>query len=241
MSTPPENQINDRSKMKKEMISRSSQVVSGVLVIGIILFLAAGRLDWTMGWVYVGLHFFGLIINMIFLLSKNPEVIAARARMPNEETPVFDKVFTVVYTLSLIGIMAVSGLDAGRYGWSTVPTWVQILSIVLFIASWLFSLWAMVSNKYFETTVRIQAERGHKAVTSGPYGIIRHPGYASYIIMFSASATLLGSWWGLIPAGILAVGFVMRTVREDQTLLEKLPDYAAYAQKVRYRLFPGIW
>ena len=241
MSTPPESNGMGNSTMKKDMISRASQVISGVLVIGIILFLAAGRLDWTMGWVYVGLHFLGLIINLVFLLNKNPEVIAARAQLPSEETPMFDKIFTVVYTLSLIGIMVISGIDAGRYGWSTVPTWVQILSIVLFIASWLFSLWAMVENKYFETTVRIQVERGHETISSGPYGIMRHPGYASYIIMFSASATLLGSWWGLIPAGILAIGFVMRTAREDQTLQEKLPGYAAYAEKVRYRLYPGVW
>jgi protein-S-isoprenylcysteine O-methyltransferase Ste14 len=241
MAAPPETQGKDTSAMKKDMFKRASQVVFGALIIGIILFVSAGRLDWTMGWVYIGVYLIGLIFSSIFLLVKNPEVIAARAQMPSEETPTFDKVFAAVYTPSLLAIMVVSGLDAGRYGWSSVPTWVQILSIVLFGVAWFFSLWAMVANKYFETTVRIQVDRGHKTVTSGPYGIVRHPGYVSYIFMWGITPTFLGSWWGLIPAVILTVAFVLRTAREDQTLLGSLPDYPAYAQKVRYRLFPGIW
>jgi protein-S-isoprenylcysteine O-methyltransferase Ste14 len=241
MSTPPETQVKDSAVRMKDMLARGGQVVTGVLLIGIVLFMAAGRLDWTMGWVYVGLHFFGLIVNMIFLLTKNPEVIAARAQMPSEETPLFDKIFMVVYTVSLLAIMAVSGLDAGRYGWSIMPIWLQILSVALFILAWLTSLWAMVANKYFETTVRIQVDRGHKTISSGPYGIVRHPGYLSFILMYGITPTLLGSWWGLIPAAILVVGFILRTAREDQTLLENLPDYPAYVQKVRYRLFPGVW
>jgi protein-S-isoprenylcysteine O-methyltransferase Ste14 len=241
MSTPPETQAKESAVMRKDMLTRGGQVLSGALLIGIVLFIAAGRLDWKMGWAYLGLYMIGLIFNSIFLLTKNPEVIAARAQMPSEETPMFDKIFAAVYTVTLLAIMVVSGLDAGRYGWSIVPAWVQILSVVVFILAWFISLWAMVSNKYFETTVRIQVDRGHKTVSSGPYGIVRHPGYLSFILMYGITPTLLGSWWGLIPAAILAVGFILRTAKEDQTLLENLPDYPAYAQKVRYRFFPGIW
>jgi protein-S-isoprenylcysteine O-methyltransferase Ste14 len=137
--------------------------------------------------------------------------------------------------------MALAGLDAGRNGWSVMPSWVQILGIALFLIAWFFSTWSMVSNKFFEGTVRIQKDRGHKTVTSGPYAIIRHPGYAAFILLYFATSLLLGSWWGLIPAGIIAALFVLRTANEDRTLFEELPDYPAYTQQVRNRLLPGVW
>ena len=124
---------------------------------------------------------------------------------------------------------------------STVPAWVQALSITLFILAWLFSLWALVSNEYFETSVRIQEDRSHKTVTGGPYAIVRHPGYVGVILVYATTPPFLGSWWGLIPSAVLTLGFILRTAWEDRTLLEELPDYPAYARKVRYRLLPGVW
>jgi protein-S-isoprenylcysteine O-methyltransferase Ste14 len=213
----------------------------GTTLVGISLFAAAGRLDWAMGWVYMGLNFLGLIVNMIVLVSKNPEVLAARAEITQEDTKKWDRVFTAAYGPMLLIIAAVCGLDAGRFGWSTVPAWVQALSIALFIMAWTFSLWALVSNKYFETSVRIQDDRAHKTVTSGPYAIVRHPGYVGVILVYAATPPFLGSWWGLIPSAVLTLAFVLRTAWEDRTLLEELPDYPAYARKVRYRLLPGVW
>ncbi len=241
MPTPSETQAKDTSTMKKDILTRVGQVLIGALLIGVLLFLGAGRLDWTMGWVYIGLQFFGLLINAIILFVKSPDLIAARAKLVGEETPMYEKVFTAVYTVSLLSIMIVSGLDAGRFGWSSVPAWVTILGIALFIFGWFFSLWAMVVNKHFESTIRIQVDRGHKTISSGPYAIMRHPGYVGLILYFGASPMVLGSWWGLIPSGILVISFIIRTYFEDQTLLRDLPDYAGYAQKVRYRLLPGIW
>ena len=227
--------------MKKAIIQRGVQVFIVTLLMGVFLFLAAGRLDWTVGWVYVGLNFFGLIVNMIFMVSKNPEVIAARAQPSKEDTEKWDRVFTAIFGPMPFVIMVVAGLDAGRYGWSFVPTWVQWLGAALFIIAWMLSSWAMVSNKYFEPSVRIQEDRGQQTVTTGPYAIVRHPGYVAFSILYLATSLFLGSWWGLVPAGLMAMGFVYRTAREDQTLLKELPDYPAYAQKVRYRLLPGIW
>jgi len=241
MSSSPERQERDSVALRKAIIQRGLQVLIGTLLMGLFLFLAAGRLDWVMGWAYIGLNFFGLIPNIIIVALKNPEVIAARAKPPQEDTKGWDKVFISITAPMPFVIMAVSGLDAGRYGWSIVPMWVEWSGVALFIAAWILSLWAMVANKYFEGSVRIQKDRGQKTVTSGPYAIVRHPGYVAFTILYLATPLFLGSWWGLVPAGLMALGFIYRTAREDRTLMEELADYPAYAQKVRYRLVPGVW
>ncbi len=240
MSAPPETK-NNSPNLTRGIINRVIQVVVGFILISTVLFLSAGRLDWRMGWVYCGLYIFGLIINLIIFLTKNPEIIAARAQGIKEDSKRWDKIGAAVYAPMPFILMAISGLDAGRNGWSVMPAWVQILGIALFLIAWFFSTWSMVSNKFFEGTVRIQKDRGHKTVTSGPYAIIRHPGYAAFILLYFATSLFLGSWWGLIPAGIIAALFVLRTAREDRTLFEELPDYPAYTQQVRYRLLTGVW
>lgn len=240
MSIPPETK-NNSTNLTRGIISRSIQVFIVLILIGLILFLSAGRWDWKMGWIYVGLNFFGLIINLIVVITKNPEVVAARAQPSKEDTKGWDKVWVMFSAPMTLMVMVVAGLDAGNHEWSIMPPWVQILGFGLFLISWFFSTWALVSNKHFETSVRIQKDRGHKTVSTGPYAIIRHPGYAAFILLYSSSSLILGSWWGLIPAGGLAVLFIIRTAREDQTLLEELADYPAYAKKVRYRLLPGVW
>jgi protein-S-isoprenylcysteine O-methyltransferase Ste14 len=227
--------------MRQKIILRVRKDFIGTSLVGISLFAAAGRLDWPMGWVYMGMNYLGLIVNLIVLVSKNPQVLAARAEITQEGTEKWDKVFTAAYGPMLLIIAGVCGLDAGRFGWSTVPAWVQALSIALFITAWLFSLWALVSNEYFETSVRIQEDRSHKTVTGGPYTIVRHPGYVGVVLVYAATPPFLGSWWGLIPSAVLMIGFILRTAWEDRTLLDELPDYPAYARKVRYRLLPGVW
>lgn len=241
MSTLPGTQGNNRTALKKAIIQRGLQVFTGTVMMGLFLFVAAGRVDWTMGWVYIGMNFFGLIPNIIIVAAKNPEVIAARANPPKRDTKGWDKVFISITAPMPFVIMVVAGLDAGRYGWSIVPVWVQWLGVVLFAAAWILSLWAMVANKYFEGSVRIQADRGHETVSSGPYAIVRHPGYVAFSVMYVGTPLFLGSWWGLIPAGLMALGFIYRTGREDKTLMEELTGYREYAEKVRYRLVPGVW
>ncbi|MGD8457293.1 MAG: isoprenylcysteine carboxylmethyltransferase family protein [Anaerolineales bacterium] len=241
MATSSETQGKDTSAMKHNIVLRARKDFIGTLVSGIVLFLAAGRLDWTMGWVYLGLYLLGIFLNLVVMTAKNPELYAIRSQITQEDTEPWDKVFHALYGPLLLLIMAVTGLDGGRYGWSNVPIWLQWVSVGLFIASWLFSLWAMVANKHFETSVRVQTDRDQTTVTGGPYAIVRHPGYAGIILLYAVTPLFLGSWWGLIPAGLLAAAFVYRTAMEDKMLHEELPDYQAYAEKVRYKLVPGIW
>ncbi len=234
--------VNPKSPTQKDnILTRVRKDLIGTLLISIVLLLAAGRPNWRMGWVYIGLNFIGLIVNWIILISKNPEVLAARAQITQEDSKPWDRLFTAFYGPMLLIIMIISGLDAGRFSWSIVPSWLQIISVILFIFGWGFSLWAMVSNKYFETSVRIQEDRGHSTVSAGPYAIVRHPGYSGIALLYAVSPLFLGSWWGLIPSALLTAGFVIRTSLEDKALNQELADYHAYSQKVRYRLIPGIW
>lgn len=224
---------NIRIRIRKDLI--------GTIFISVVLLAASARLDWTIAWVYIALNFLGLVVNWIFLAAKNPELFAARADITKKDTKPWDKIFNALFGPLLLVIMAVSGLDAGRFGWSVVPEWVQWLSIGLFIFGWGFSLWAMVSNRYFETSVRIQKDRGHTTVTNGPYAVVRHPGYTGVALLYAVSPMFLGSWWGLIPAALLTAAFIFRTAKEDQTLIQELPGYREYSRRVRYRLLPGVW
>ncbi|MEA3440444.1 MAG: isoprenylcysteine carboxylmethyltransferase family protein [Chloroflexota bacterium] len=135
----------------------------------------------------------------------------------------------------------IAGLDE-RFGWSPdLGLVVHLVGLALLISGQGLFTWSMVSNPFFSTGVRIQMDRDHTVSTSGPYKYVRHPGYTGYITFTIGTSLLLGSFWALIPAGIIAVLLIIRTVLEDKTLLEELPGYQAYANRVSWRLLPGFW
>jgi protein-S-isoprenylcysteine O-methyltransferase Ste14 len=138
-------------------------------------------------------------------------------------------------------IMLVAGLNF-RFGWPpAVALWVQLLALAVLVLGFASGTWAMFANRFFSGIVRIQADRGHSVVSAGPYCYVRHPGYVSAIIGNLSMPLALGSVWALIPAVITVVLIVVRTALEDRTLRAELPGYAEYAQRVRYRLLPGVW
>ncbi|UCC65296.1 MAG: isoprenylcysteine carboxylmethyltransferase family protein, partial [Anaerolineae bacterium] len=135
----------------------------------------------------------------------------------------------------------VAGLDA-RFEWSTsVPLALHIGGLIASVLGWALFMWAMGANAFFSEAVRIQEERGHTVVTNGPYRYVRHPGYVGAILALLATPLLLGSLWALVPAGLAAIGYVVRTGLEDKTLQEELDGYKDYTRQVRYRLLPGVW
>jgi len=205
-----------------------------------LLFGAGGRLDWTRAWIYAGLSLLGLAVNSAAVLWKNPGLIAERWKR-RKDTKHFDKVFAVLYLPTAIALPVVAGLDAARYGWSPLPWWTVWPGVLLLVLSIPPIAWAMATNPHLETTVRIQHDRGHKVITTGPYAIVRHPMYVGAILGLVGAPLVLGSAWAFVPAGLTVLTFLCRTALEDRTLRRELPGYEDYAQRTRYRLAPGVW
>lgn len=213
------------------------------LLIPLVLFLAAGRVDWWQAWIYTILTVAVSLVSRYILFLKNPELIAERARFTQSEgMKDWDK--RIVVLIAIVGplaFMITAGLDK-RYGWSpevTLP--VQLGALVVFLIGYAFATWALIVNKYFSSVVRIQTERGQTVVTAGPYRFVRHPGYSGGLVAWLASPLLLGALWSFIPAILVIVLYIVRTALEDRTLQNELPGYKEYAGRVRYRLLPGIW
>ena len=138
-------------------------------------------------------------------------------------------------------IPAVAGLDVGRYGWSGLDLIYVVPGFALFVLGAVLITWAMIVNRYFESTVRIQEDRDHEVVSTGPYIFVRHPGYLSGILWMSSIPLIIGSLYTLIPVMIYGAMMVLRTHLEDRTLRDELPGYSEYAERVKYRLVPWIW
>jgi protein-S-isoprenylcysteine O-methyltransferase Ste14 len=211
-----------------------------VLILAAILLIAAGRLDWVMGWVYMAMYACVTII-AVLVVPLDPELIEERTRI-KEGVKEWDKRITVIGSvLYPLAILIVAGLDI-RHGWSPrVPPTLQVAALVVAVVGNLISVWAAAVNRFYSRFVRIQKERGHVVISDGPYRYIRHPGYLGQIVFSLASALVLGSLWALIPGSLFAVLLVVRTALEDRTLQDELEGYKEYTQRVRHRLIPYIW
>jgi protein-S-isoprenylcysteine O-methyltransferase Ste14 len=226
-------------RLDRSGVNRIIQVLVALLVFGVVLFACAGRLDWWEAWAFLTLYLAGILANGLWTLRHDPEVINVRGRI-GRDAKSWDKVIGVIYTVLLLGMMVVAGLDARR-GWSSVPAAAKLLGAIGFMLSLALVFWVMTANTFLSTIVRIQGERGHYVVTTGPYRYVRHPMYAGLLLTFWGIPLLLGSWWALVPGLLNAILFVVRTALEDRTLQAELPGYPEYAQKVRNRLIPGVW
>lgn len=213
-----------------------------LIIIGFaILFISAGTLAWMHAWVYVGLVSIYWVISTIVLVKENPEVLNERGNVVKKGTKGFDKVWIAIYPVLSFGSLVIMGFDAVRYHWSVMPLWLTILGIFIFVPGSILGLRAMAVNKFFEWTVRIQEDRNQYICKSGPYKIMRHPGYAGLIMSLLSYPLILGSWWGFVPNVILIFIIVIRTTLEDHTLQSELPGYGEYARQVKYRLIPFVW
>ncbi len=227
------------SGLKRAMLKRAAQLVVHQALVGAILLAAAGTWRWPAAWGYLGLTLLLLAGNAAWVQPRNPEVIAERGRR-HPGTRRFDKVLLPFYFLVGTLVFVVAGLDA-RFGWTALPASWAVLGVALMTAGMVPIAGAMGVNRHLEPTVRIQDERGHEVVTSGPYRYVRHPMYAGVAVQTIAAPLLLGSAWALLPAGVVIVLLVVRTAFEDRMLRAELAGYADYARRTRYRLIPGLW
>lgn len=210
---------------------------------GCVLMLCGDDWGWWQAWVYALLFASAGIGMRLWAERRHPGLMAERAqllRAPGVKS--WDRLLAPLMGLSLgLPLFVVAGLDH-RFEWSPhFPTWLNILGLVLASGGYGFAGWALLENRFFSAVVRIQSERGHVVCDTGPYKIVRHPGYSGSILPPFAMALALDSVWTLIPATAAVVIAVLRTALEDRTLLQDLPGYREYASRVRYRLIPGIY
>jgi protein-S-isoprenylcysteine O-methyltransferase Ste14 len=214
--------------------------VSIPLVMAVLLFWPAGTPRWPLGWLFLAVFAAATVTATFVLLRLNPVIFAARSRV-QEGTKTWDRTLLAVLMPLLVAILPVAGLDAGRFHWLPAPPWAVVLGYALLIAGIALFSWAQAVNRFFEPGVRIQSERGHRVIDTGPYVYVRHPGYVGATAMFFGMALSLGSLVALVPAAATTALLVLRTAWEDETLRKELPGYAEFAAKTRYRLLPGVW
>ena len=210
--------------------------VTFVAFLGACLFVSAGRWDLPWFWAYVGVWAAAMVAGSFLI---DPTLVQERLR-PGPGGKDYGTV--VVLTALMLGQSVVAGLDVGRLHWSDgVPLAVQGAGLLAVAAALAVVVWAMAVNRFFSPVIRIQTDRGHRLVTSGPYRYVRHPAYAAFPFLMVGSGLALGSWLAALIGLLLVPPVVRRAALEDRVLREQLEGYAAYARQVRYRMFPGVW
>jgi protein-S-isoprenylcysteine O-methyltransferase Ste14 len=204
------------------------------------LFGGAGQLTWNRGWICTILYLGGLHASRAIIKKLSPGLLEQRHKAIRADTKPFDKIFMRLFLSLTIVQPAVAGLDA-RFNRTPLPFWTVYPGTVLFIVSAALITWVLVTNPHAESSVRIQNDRGHTVIASGPYGFVRHPMYVGVAQLHQSMALILGSSWNLALAALITVLFLWRTALEDRTLRRELPGYEEYTTVTRYRLMPGIW
>ena len=208
----------------------------GLLLVGLLIFLPAGTLAYTEGWLLIGLLFGPMLIAGFVMLFKSPDFL--KKRLDVREKQAAQKGVLAFSGLMFIGGFVLAGLDH-RFDWSYMPTWVTVVASVVFLACYCLYAEVMRENAYLSRTVKV--EQGQKVVDTGLYGIVRHPMYAVTVWLFLMIPIILGSWYALIVFAFYPAIIIVRLKDEEALLTRELAGYAAYKKKVKYRLIPFIW
>lgn len=217
------------------------QSLACLVVLALLLFVPAGTLHWPAAWVFLSFMLASALLFGGWLAKNDPALLAERMRSPiRPDQPAADKGLLLIFLLVNVIWFIVMGLDERLHA-SRMPLALQALGSLILILSSALIMWVFRENTFAAAVVRVQAERGHHVISSGPYGFVRHPMYSGAVLFMVGISLLLGSWWGMAISPIFAVFFGVRSRIEERTLTAGLPDYADYAARVRYRLVPGLW
>lgn len=205
----------------------------------LMLFLISGNWSWLGAWIMLFFALLSIILIHLLVVRINPDLYNERAAK-HSNTKKWDTILLPIYGLCGYMVLIIASLDE-RFQWSAMPSYFIGIGTAFMVLACVLTTTAMYSNAFFSSTVRIQAERGQTVVDQGPYSIVRHPGYLGGICFYIGCGFLLNSIWAFIPILLVILILCFRIRLEENTLLNELPGYKAYTQKVRYRLFPGIW
>jgi protein-S-isoprenylcysteine O-methyltransferase Ste14 len=239
MSTKPVREEVAQAAVPRQWIG----IVVVYSLIPLLLLVCGGDLGWWQGWLYSLLVVVAGVGGRIWAEQRHPGITAERQNKESfRNAKAWDKVLAPLMAVSVsYPMVVVAGLDH-RYHWSPeFPLWLNVMGLVLIAFGYAFAAWALAENRFFSGVVRIQTERGHVVCDTGPYRLVRHPGYAGNLLALFGIVLALSSVWTLIPLVVAAIITVIRTALEDRTLQEELPDYRDYARRVRSRLLPGIY
>ena len=220
----------------KLLIEAITKFACGLVLVGLLIFLPAGTLDYGYGWLFIGLLFVPMLIAGFVMLAKSPEFL--KKRLDAKEKQGTQKGVVAFSGLMFIAGFVVAGLDY-RFGWSQMPAWVVVAASLLFLSAYALYAEVMRENAYLSRTIRV--EEGQTVVDTGLYGIVRHPMYAVTILLFLMMPLVLGSWYALIVFAFYPAIIIVRLKDEEDLLTKELPGYADYKQKVKYRIIPFVW
>ncbi len=223
-------------KKTKLLLSALTKFLLGLILVGALLFLPAGSFSFTGGWIFIALLFIPMIFLGAVLLIKAPDLLEKRLGAKEKEST--QKGVVALSGLLFLAGFIVAGLDY-RFGWSHVPAWLVIAASVILLISYALYAEVMRENAYLSRTIEVQ--EGQKVVSTGLYGIVRHPMYAVTVWLFLSIPLVLGSFWSLLCFAHYPILIVIRILNEEKVLTEGLDGYADYKKKVKYRLIPFIW
>jgi len=232
-----------RLQGRLELIARLRPLILSLMsaALGAALLAAGGRWDWIEGWVVAGAFFVLMTGAGVWTARSAPDLGRERVRAIAHPGNPHERLILIWVPVSLVSLIAVAALDGGRFRWSRVPLWIEIAGFCLMAGYIALNVWAARSNPFLSATAHVQEDRGHHAVTSGPYRFIRHPMYAGLCLLGLGVPLALGSWWAPVPGGRFVATCIYRAWQEDRFLMANLPGYREYAQNTRSRLIPGIW